>query len=243
MSTILIPENQEIYPNPNTHINFEFDNSIEEYRTSRYLNQILKMFGPDVILWGLTLEDYTYNDNLLTLNFTNGSLIQDSTLIRVLYPFSLSINISSDYYSNKDIEPDYYVNPVYMNDRYIDTASSPISGGTILNSNYSIVLITEFKFQVVTEIPTSPPNIFNIKLGLLKHSPNTFYNIKSNIFDFDITKNRIVLYAASIDNLYVYYDEVNINGYIYHVPGTIKPPIGDFAYHYFTYDGGLIDIC
>jgi len=243
MSKIVIPENQSLYPTANEHVHFEFGNSIEEYRTSRYLNNILKMYGSDVLMWGLNLLDITADGETHTFTFNRGTLIQDSTLIRVLYPFSLSINISSDYYSNKDIEPDYYVNPVYMNDRYIDTASSPISGGTILNSNYSIVLITEFKFQVVTEIPTSPPNIFNIKLGLLKHSPNTFYNMTSNIFDFDINKNRIVLYAASIDNLYVYYDEVNINGYIYHVPGTIKPPIGDFAYHYFTYDGGLIDIC
>jgi len=222
MSEIIIPENQSLCPTANEHVHFEFGNSIEEYRTSRYLNSILKMYGPDVLMWGLNLLDISVNGETHTFTFNRGTLIQDSTLIRILYPFSLSIDISSEYYS---------------------TVASPISGRIIPNSNYSIVLITEFKFQVVTEIPTSPPNIFNIKLGLLKHSPNTFYNIKSNIFDFDITKNRIVLYAASIDNLYVYYDEVNINGYIYHVPGTIKPPIGDFTYHYFTYDGGLTDIC
>jgi hypothetical protein len=216
MSTILIPENQEIYPNPNTHINFEFDNSIEEYRTSRYLNQILKMFGPDVILWGLTLEDYTYNDNLLTLNFTNGSLIQDSTLIKILYSFSQQINTPDTLYTS-------YTHP---------TTNREFS-----TSDYSVVVYTDFKYIPVTEIPTSNPQIFTIKTCLYKDEK--LYNSSlEEIFFTD--RNRMILYASSIANPNSQYEYITINGLEYKVRGTTTQV---FEYEQFDFDGGELSIC
>ena len=93
MSAIIIPENQNLYPTPNEHINFEFGESIEEYRTARYLNNILKMFGPNTFLWGLDLTNVTWlSDDEISLSFNKGSLIQDSTLIKILYTFDKTLN-------------------------------------------------------------------------------------------------------------------------------------------------------
>ena len=93
MAAITIPQNQNLYPTPNEHINFNFENSIEEYRTARYLNNILKIFGPDTFLWGLDLTNVTWlSDNEISLSFNKGSLIQDSTLIKVLYSFDKTLN-------------------------------------------------------------------------------------------------------------------------------------------------------
>jgi len=105
MSAIIIPENQNLYPTPNEHINFEFGESIEEYRTARYLNNILKMFGPDTFLWGLDLINVTWlSDDEIIFRYNNGVLIQDSTLVKILYTFDLLLTGLTTYTKNN-----YYV--------------------------------------------------------------------------------------------------------------------------------------
>lgn len=223
MSKILIPEEQSIYPNPNEHINFEFNNSIEEYRTSRYLNQILKVFGPDIVLWGLNLEEVEYNDNV-ELTFNNGVLIQDSTLIKILYSFSKSINVTSDLYSE-----------------YTDTDTGKI----VPDSNYAFVVYTDFKFPSVTETPSANPLSFNVNIGLLDQVTNTLYNGNPNtasVVTLDDTKNRIIVYSASIDSPHHLHDYINIDGDTYKVRGT-KTDLHVFDYESFEFDGGELNLC
>lgn len=220
MSKILIPENQEIYPNPNTHINFKFDDSIEEYRTSRYLNQILKMFGPDVILWGLTLENYIYdsNTNLLTLTFSKGSLIQDSTLIKILYSFSQQIDTPDELYTS-------FIHPT--------------TNREFLTSDYSVVVYTDFKYVPVPEVPTSNPQIFNIKICLYKDEK--LYN--SNLDEIFFTdRNRMILYAAPIASPNSQYEYINVNSINYKIrEGSTINQV--FEYEQFDFDGGELSIC
>ena len=222
MSKILIPEEQSIFPNPNQHINFEFNNSIEEFRTSRYLNQILKVFGPDLVLWGLNLEEVEYNDNV-ELTFNNGVLIQDSTLIKILYSFSKSINVTSDLYSE-----------------YTDTDTGKI----VPDSNYAFVVYTDFKFPSVTETPSANPLSFNVNIGLLDLVTNDLYGGNPNTSDVVTLneRNRTILYAAPIDNPYYVYDYITINSELYEVRGA-KVNLHVFDYESFEFDGGELNLC
>lgn len=216
MSKIFIPEEQEIYPNPNEHVNFEFGNSIEEFRTARYLNQILKMFGPDIVLWGLTLQDYTKNNNTVSLTFSRGSLIQDSTLIKLEESFTKSITIPEELYTS-------FIHPE--------------TNREVPNSEYSLVVYTDFLFDEVTETPTSNPLFFNIKTALYKN--NQLYNV--NLEEMFLTdRNRIILHASPIDAIDYTYDYITINGEKYEVRGSKET---SFQYEKFTFDGGVLEIC
>lgn len=206
MSKILIPSEQEIYPNPNTHVNFEFDDALEEYRTSRYLNQTLKMFSPDIVLWGLDRKEATRSGDNITLTFNKGNLIQDSTLVKILYEFTQTITCPTN--------PDYYV-----------------------------IVYTEFKFNPVSSTPTSNPQSFNIKTGIVYNQnvyngdPNTASQIS-----WDEEKNRIVLYIASADDPYDVKGSVDINGKTYKFRGhqQDKYPFKYDNINCFNVDGGIL---
>ena len=204
MSSVLsIPENQFIYPNPNQNIYFDFDNSIEEFRTSRYINNILKMFSPDAVLYGIDVNNITINDNNLHVNFNRGSLIQDITLIKIPYSFETILNNIQD------------------------------------NNNYFVVY-TEFKYNPVTSVPTSDPQVFNIRVKEFSLIDDLF---KTEISDWDVDKNRIVLHCAKISDYYNCLNEITINDNVYVVRSTIKNK-HDFSYNQIeslNLDGGVIN--
>ena len=200
-SLYFYPENQFIYPHPNQHVNFNFNNSIEEFRTARYVNNILKMFTPDGILHGIDINNISNNNNNLIIGINPGSLIQDSTLIKILYPFQVTL-------TNESYNPE-------------------------LNH---FIIYTEFKFNSVTNIPTSDPQMFNIRVKA--------FNINNPIIeDWDIDINRIILHCAPINSPYDNLHEVLINDNLYVTRSTIKNRY-DFNYtaiESVNLDGGVIN--
>lgn len=215
MSKIVIPDNQELYPTPNEHVHFEFSNSIEEYRTSRYLNSILKIFGPDKILWGLDRREITSTNNSIRIKLNPGVLIQDSTLIT-------------------------------YNTTTIKTLNN-LSSSCMNNSNYYIIVFTDFQYSPVTSIPNQSP--FNIKtnIGILNNINKRIYPgdpTTSSPYTWNINRNRLILFAASIIN---YTDNnlisVNINNHEYNNRG-FRINAHNFKYDSvdcFSSDGGLIN--
>lgn len=214
---ILIPNNQALYPTPNQHVNFNFSNSIEEYRTSRYLNNILKMFSPDKVLWGLDLRNHYWSGNNLLIEINNGRLIQDSTLINPMFTSLSTVFQLSN----------------------ISTASKN-------NSNYVVVIFTEFNYTPVTTQPTSTsPQQFNMKIGIVNKSNNLIYNgdpLTASQYTWNTTKNRLVIYSANITSVENSISEVNINGNIYLYRSHRK---NQYTFNYdsvgcFSFDGGIL---
>jgi len=80
-------------------------------------------------------------------------------------------------------------------------------------SNYSAVIYTNFKFPAPTVKPTTiDPGPFSFNLGIVNNSNN---HIETVIWDE--TKNKLILYAANLDQPTVVKDTINIEGTIYQV--------------------------
>ena len=214
MSHILIPEQQELYPTPNRHVNFEFDNSIEEYRTSRYLNQILKVIGNDRILWGLDIKEEVRTEDSLTITVNLGSLIQDSTLIKSTQEVDMYLlNLSSACMANETYYPIIYTTYQFSPVTVIPTAQpNPF--------NMSMGILDTTSNIIYNGDPSSASQVV-----------------------WDTNKNRIVIYAAPITNPDYMVLTVNIEGDIYTI-GSSKNDPNDFDYNTiecFEVDGGIIN--
>jgi hypothetical protein len=212
MAAITIPQNQNLYPTPNEHIKFNFEDSIEEYRTARYLNNILKIFGPDTILWGLDLINITWTDtDEITLNFNNGTLIQDSTLIKMLYSFDKVLTDLSE-----TIRNNYYVIV------YTDFKFQPVT--TQVTSDPQQFLIKIGIYDPINK------EVYSTNLD------------SSNLVSWDTEKNRIILHCAPFTSPYDVINEIEIGSNTYTSRGAIKDPTTfDYdIVEAFNLDGGLI---
>ena len=192
MAAITIPQNQSLYPTPNEHVNFEFEDSIEEYRTARYLNNILKIFGPDVILLGLDLINITYTtDTEISLNFNNGTLIQDSTLVKILYSFDKVLtNLTQDIINNYNVI-------VYTDFKYVPVTTQ----------------VTSDPQTFIIKIGIHDPINKQVYSTSLE---------SANLVDWDTEKNRIVLHSAPFSSPYDNQYEIEIGTNTYLSRGAIK---------------------
>jgi len=91
-------------------------------------------------------------------------------------------------------------------------------------SDYSAVIYTDFKFPAPTVKPTTiDPGAFAFTLGILNNTNNQVETVM-----WDEAKNKLILYAAPLDDLMNVRTDVNIEGSVYHV------------YDIDEVDGGLI---
>jgi len=213
MSKIVIPNNQELYPTPNEHLHFEFSNSIEEYRTSRYLNNILKMFGPDAIIRGLDVRNISWSGNNIIIEINAGALIQDSTLIVVKY----SVVFTHTGLSNACINNSNYYPIIYTRFQYSPVTSTPSSNPHSLTMKFGI-------------LDTTSNKIYN-------GDPNT-----ANELSWDSSVNRIIIHAAPITDPCNVTQTVNIHGTDFRTrgPQVSTDPLNYGDIPCFSADGGVI---
>jgi len=97
-------------------------------------------------------------------------------------------------------------NPVFTLTRDISTWSSNLS-------EYSAVVYTDFKFPEPTVKPTTvDPGAFVYTLGITNNSSGSMETIV-----WDIERNKLVLYAAPLNDLMNVAESVTIDGIVYHV--------------------------
>lgn len=178
MSTITIPDPQYRYLEPYKNRTFQYDTKYSNLYLSKYVNNILRAVGNDVIIRGLevTPSINTYKNGLI-FKITAGSVIQDMTYIEI--PTDSTIEIA-DIASFSD---QYVI--LYTNWRYMET-----------------VYDNQFKFEVtlynsVTETTLTrwDPMRNRIILGVYKF--DTTDGKISNVA-LDTTMNDIILVDSNV---------------------------------------------
>jgi len=92
MTNTVIPNKQKISIDPYTGKLFDFDTVSSRVYLSRTINNLLRVFGTDIILTGLTIKDLTYNNDpdpdepssfveSTSIKINSGKCIIDTTLI------------------------------------------------------------------------------------------------------------------------------------------------------------------
>jgi hypothetical protein len=216
MATVVTPINQELFPTPNQHINYTFNNNtVEEYRIVRYLNKISNIFGQDLVLWGIDLKEINLNSNILSVTLNEGTVIQDSTIIKILYEFTLTLN--------------------------------NLSLSCQQNSDYYVVVYTDFKFNPVTSNPIANPNNFLVKIGIFDTTTNILYNndptnSSSTQITWDSEKNRIVLFVCDITDFNNTKNKITIDSEEYNIRQGLDYSLFENVNNIncFNCDGGLI---
>lgn len=88
------PNLQNIVSNPYFASKFEFGSASDSVRLCRYLNQIFNIFGKDVVIKGGTVSSTDLTDNIFSITFRDGRVIQDQTLIQ-FDSFTLDMDVST----------------------------------------------------------------------------------------------------------------------------------------------------
>ncbi len=208
MPKIMEPTTQAIYPHPLGHSNYFYssNNILEEYRTSRYLNNIVKIFGDDKIVRGCNVT-YSFNSvDALTLTMTPGVLIQDSTLLEITNTLTRSFNTISfkTKYSNN------FAVILYTTFSYPAPTSIPTSNP----KSFSITA-----------------GILNTSNGFLyTQDPNNSRVTATRLY-LNSTTNRTVLFAAKFLNLDAMLDTITTNGRIFKVA---RERVGSTVFNYNT---------
>jgi len=104
MSVIVTPTDQFICVSSYAQDNFEFgtppEDTPDDVRISRYANQLLRVLGDDLIVWGGSPLSVNINIPLtaVTVYISEGALIQDTTLIPFeAFHLSRGFSFSPDY--------------------------------------------------------------------------------------------------------------------------------------------------
>jgi hypothetical protein len=94
MTSTVTPSEQIISIDPVTGKLFDFDTSSSRYYFSRTMNNLLRVFGTDVIIDGLNITNLNYNKttNIISLTITSGKLVIDTTLLE--FPTSNNLDIA-----------------------------------------------------------------------------------------------------------------------------------------------------
>lgn len=218
MAKIVEPTTQFLVPTPNSHVNYVFDTSstLEEYRTARYLNHITNIFGVDKVLRGLDVQTYSLTSNDFSITLNSGVLIQDSTLVEILYPFEKELTSLS---STLQSSTDHYI-IIYTDFQFLSVTTIPTTNPNPFNIYIGI-------------LDNTTGIVYN-------QDPNT----TGTAITWNTNTNRIVLYAAPITDLENTSVEININGYIYDIRGK-RQGSTVFNYNVidcFDTDGGEISL-
>lgn len=166
MATVVIPDPQARYLEPFKNRLYQYDNKHSNLFLSRYVNNILRAVGNDVIVRGLQVTP-TINESKTGIDFKifAGSLIQDLTYIELPLDTKISIdNITS--FSNQKIilyTSWRHLDVVYENPLKIEvTLYDPITENTLTrwNSVTNRIILGIYDFEVENNV------IINIKEDL-----------------------------------------------------------------------------
>lgn len=96
MTSITTPSNQKVSVDPYSSKLFDFDNVSSKIYLARSINNLLNVFGHDVILDGITPTNLLYDSNTETVSITipSGRCIIDTTLIEFPESTNLDLNCS-----------------------------------------------------------------------------------------------------------------------------------------------------
>jgi hypothetical protein len=217
MTGIVKPTSQELFPVPSFHVNYVFNTSdtIEEYRTSRYLNRIINIFGQDCVIRGLDISSIEITTNDLLVNINKGVLIQDSTVINILNNFDKSITgLSAATQINSD-----YIIVIYTSFQFQSPITIPITNPNTFSINIGIL--------------NSSTNI--IYSGDPATAPQVSWN--TDLY-------RTIIYAANITDLESMLNTITIGSNVYNIRSNLEGSLVFNGYNdllLFSVDGGIIE--
>ena len=139
MADVIIPRNQKRYLEPFKNRTYSYDNKHSNVFLSRYVNNILRTVGNDVIVRGLHIKP-TINTSSTGVDFTveSGAVIQDLTYIELPLDCKISINNITSFPGHKIIiyTSWRHLDVVYSNPLKIEvTLYDPITESTITRWN------------------------------------------------------------------------------------------------------------
>lgn len=99
MAASATPANQIIALDPYEGKLFDFDTTSSRVYLSRYINNLLKILGTDLVLEGLNVVSSTYNhaNDIITVVISNGKCIADCTLIE--FPSNITLTLDTTPYA------------------------------------------------------------------------------------------------------------------------------------------------
>ena len=165
MSVFYTPSDQFIYVSPYFQNRFNFGTGTkDDVRICRYLNNILKLFGEDIIISGGNPQSHSVNSNTINISINEGKLIQDMTLIE-FSDFSLDKTVTGHFGDNANIVAEStsnvintspYFTATYSGDTVTVTDITVGSHGNTVDGN------TGFDFTIVQDGVTSVSEISQI---------------------------------------------------------------------------------
>ena len=154
MADVTIPKNQKRYLEPFKNRTYSYDNKHSNVFLSRYVNNILRTVGNDIIVRGLAVKPHI-NATATGIDFTieSGALIQDLTYIELPLDSNISIDAITSFSGHKII--------IYTNWRHLDVVYSnplkievtlydPITENTLTrwNSTTNRIILGIFNFEL-----------------------------------------------------------------------------------------------
>lgn len=199
--------NQIRYNDPHQQRMYQFNTQDSKVYLSRSTNYLLKAVGDDVVLSGFSLTTNPSTEDTISVTLSPGMLIQDSTLISILEPITLSLNIVPYDHNNGYIiiYTNYqYLNTITENSLSFEIAYISSTGNNISTSswdpNKNRILLYRFsfiklpvpalqtQFDSAFEIfstqytPMGTPNFTNYSAQVLDHaSDSPTYGYASSI--------------------------------------------------------------
>ena len=98
------PEKQYTYIDSGSGRLFDFNNVDSRVYLSRTINDLLKVFGSDVVIYGLQLDNLDFNGSILSVDVKPGKAIIDTTLVDIESTTTLMIDTTP-----YDINTGYFI--------------------------------------------------------------------------------------------------------------------------------------
>jgi len=169
------------------------------YEHSNYIN----INNPDIIESYRTCR-YLNNNLKLFLDSDNNDT--------VLFGFEVISATISNHILQVNIGEGKLIQDITLVSSPAFTLTRDISNWESNLSNYSAIIYTDFKFPEPITKPTVDPGAFAFTLGIIENSSS---HVETVVWDTD--KNKLVLYAASLDDVSDVADSVMVEGLVYNV--------------------------
>lgn len=189
MADVVIPKNQKRYLEPFKNRTYSYDNKHSNVFLSRYVNNILRTVGNDVIVRGLVVKPHI-NATSTGIDFViePGALIQDLTYIELPLESNISIDEITSFPSHKVIVYTSWrhLDIVYSNPLKIEvTLYDPVTENTLTrwNSATDRIILGIFNFELENGL------IVNIREDESMHNIVLIDSnvIKNSTFDIKVT--------------------------------------------------------
>jgi len=97
MANLVTPQDQVTYLDPYKAKLFDFNNSDSRVYIARSINSLLSVQGNDIVLDGLEISGLSYNagNNVVSMTVNPGRCILDTTMIEILEPVDLELDVTA----------------------------------------------------------------------------------------------------------------------------------------------------